>query len=414
MRVLFVHQNFPAQYLHIAPALARIPGNDVVALTMGYGAVPGVRTVRYQVSRNSTPGVHSLAGDYESKTIRGESAALTALRLKAEGFTPDVICGHPGWGETLFLKEVWPRTQLLSFVEFVYHTDGADVGFDPEFPIDDLEKFRVHAKNAAVYMSLAESDWLVAPTVWQAEQVPKLFRKRLSIIHDGIDTDIVKPNPNARIKLGSNGIELKSTDQVITFVNRNLEPYRGYHIFMRSLPEILRRRPDARVILVGGNRVSYGNALPEGQSYREKYLNEIKGELDMSRVHFVGAVPYPTFLNLLQISAAHVYLTYPFVLSWSMLEAMSAGCLVIGSATAPVQEVIRDGENGILVDFFSPTKIATAVIDALDNPQAYTALRQAARQTVLTRYDLKTICLPRHLEVINALARGHIISQQLY
>ena len=413
MRILFVHQNFPAQYLHIAPALARVSGNEVVALTMGNGSVPGVRSVRHQVGKNSTPGVHPLAGGFESKVIRGESAALAALSLKAEGFTPDVICGHPGWGETLFLKDVWPKAQLLSFVEFVYRAEGADVGFDPEFPINDMGKLQVRAKNASVYMSLADSDWLVAPTAWQAEQIPTPFRERLSVIHDGIDTDAVKPNPDARVKLGRDGLELRLGDEVVTFVNRNLEPYRGYHMFMRALPEILRRRPKARVILVGGNGVSYGNALPEGQSYREKYLSEVKEALDMSRVHFVGAVPYPVFLNLLQISAAHVYLTYPFVLSWSMLEAMSAGCIVIGSSTAPVKEVIRDGENGILVDFLSPTEIASAVIEVLAHSHTHAPLRQAARQTAVTRYDLKHVCLPRHISLINALARGHSVPSGL-
>ncbi len=406
MRILFVHQNFPAQYRHIAPALARIPGNDVIALTMQAGTAPGVRSVRHQPGRSSTPGVHPLASDFEAKAIRGESAALAAIKLRAEGFNPDVICGHPGWGETLFLKEVWPRARLLSFVEFVYRSEGADVGFDPEFPIDDPGRFRVRSLNASIYLSLADADWLVVPTAWQGEQLPSPFRTRLSVIHDGIDTDAIRPNPDARVSLGREGIELKPGDEVITFVNRNLEPYRGYHMFMRALPEILRRRPNARAILVGGNGVSYGKALPEGQSYRERYLDEVKGDLDMSRVHFVGTLPYPTFLNLLQVSAAHVYLTYPFVLSWSMLEAMSAGCLVIGSSTAPVREVIRDGENGILVDFLSPAAISSAVIEALAKPQAYIRLRQAARQSVMERYDLKQVCLPRHVELIEALARG--------
>ena len=406
MRILFVHQNFPSQYLHVAPALARTPGNEVVALTMGNGTVPGVRVVRHGVERGSTPGIHPLAGDFEAKVIRGESAARAASALRAQGFEPDVICGHPGWGETLFLKDVWPRTPILSFVEFYYRTQGADVGFDPEFPLDDPNRFRVRSKNASVCMSLADADWLVSPTEWQGRQIPQAFHDRLSVIHDGIDTDAVKPNPDSRVKLGRDGVELKPGDEVVTFVNRNLEPYRGYHVFMRALPEILRRRPRARAILVGGDGVSYGSAAAGEQSHRQRYFDEVKGDLDMSRVHLVGTVPYSVFLNLIQVSAAHVYLTYPFVLSWSMLEAMSAECLVIGSATPPVEEVIRDGENGILVDFLSPSAIASAVVDALARPDVHRPLRQAARRTVVDNYDLTRVCLPRHMALIESIARS--------
>ncbi len=231
-----------------------------------------------------------------------------------------------------------------------------------------------------------------------------MFRDRLSVIHDGIDTDAIAPNASACVTLGRGKVELRPGDEVITFVNRNFEPYRGYHIFMRALPEILRRRPRARVVLVGGDGVSYGSPSEGGKSYRQNYLDEVKDGLDMSRVHFVGNISHAVFLQLLQVSAAHVYLTYPFVLSWSMLEAMAAGCLVVGSATPPVQEVIRDGQNGVLVDFFSPADIASAVVDALERPEQYRDMRRAARQTIVDDYDLTRVCLPRHMELIGSLA----------
>ncbi len=406
MRILFVHQNFPGQYLHLAPALARIPGNQVFALTLGSGTAEGVTIFRYSLSRGSTQGIHVLASDFESKVIRGEAAAQAALSLKENGFTPDVICGHPGWGETLFLKDVWPQVPLLSFVEFVYKTEGADVGFDPEFPLDIQSRLRVRSKNAAVYLPIADADWLVTPTAWQGEQVPKPFHDRLSIIHDGIDTEAVKPNLDASVRLGRDGVVLRPGDEVVTFVNRNLEPYRGYHTFIRALPEILRKRPNARAILVGGDGVSYGGALPNGQTYRKRYLDEVAADLDMSRVHFVGKVPYSVFLNLLQVSAAHVYLTYPFVLSWSMLEAMASGCVVVGSSTRPVQEVISDGRNGILVDFLSPNDVASAVVDVLAKPYAYGSIKNSARETIVRDYDLHRTCLPRHIALITALVTG--------
>ncbi|MFE1598265.1 glycosyltransferase family 4 protein [Methylobacterium sp. ID0610] len=409
MRVLFVHQNFPGQYRHVAPALAARPGHAVVALGINPAPpLPGVRHLRYPVAGRSTPGIHRLAQDFETKVLRGEAAARAAFGLKAEGFTPDVICGHPGWGETLFLKDVWPETRLLSFVEFSYSARGADVGFDPEFPAREGEGlFPVRARNAGQFLAFEASDRLVSPTRWQASRVPAPFHDRLSVIHDGIDTDLVRPDPRARITFDRDGLTLAPGDEVVTFVNRNLEPYRGYHSFMRALPEILRRRPRARAVLVGGTDVSYGARPPAGRTWRDIFLDEVKADLDLSRVHFVGRVPYATYLNLLQVSAAHVYLTYPFVLSWSMLEAMAAGCVVIGSATAPVEEVIRDGENGVLVDFFSPGAIAGAVVRALAEPEAHRPLRAAARRTA-EGYDLKRICLPQHLRLIEDVAAGRV------
>ena len=410
MRILFVHQNFPGQYRHIAPALAA-SGHEVVALGINPAvSLPGVRHIRYEVRKSSSPGIHWLARDFEVKVLRGEAAALAAQTLRSEGFYPDVICGHPGWGETIFLKDVWPKAKLITFVEFVYSANGADFGFDPEFRQNkEGEDFNLRARNAAQFLALEASDWMVSPTAWQASRVPEMFRSRISVIHDGIDTQIVRPNPHARITLGRGNVNCGHDDEIVTFVNRNLEPYRGYHSFMRALPEILRRRPRARAVIVGGNSVSYGAKAPAGQTWREIFLNEVRHNLDLERVHFVGQVPYGTYLNLLQVSSAHIYLTYPFVLSWSLLEAMAAGCVVIGSATPPVEEVIRHDENGLLVNFFSPKEIAEATIEALAKPQAHRRLRASARQSAQA-YDLKSVCLPRHLRLIKDVFAGCVSS----
>lgn len=368
--------------------------------------IPGVRIVQHTVERGSTPGIHALAGNFESKMLRGESAARAAMALRAEGFEPDVICGHSGWGETVFLKDVWPRARLLSFIEFIYASAGADVGFDPEFPLDDAGSFKIRSLNAASYLVMEASDWLVTPTRWQAAKIPRACHGSLSVIHDGVDTDQIRPNAETIVTLGRGSIRVRPGDEVITFVNRNLEPYRGYHMFMRALPEIMRRRPQARVVLVGGSGVSYGPAPEKGRTYRDIYLDEVKADIDLSRVHLVGSIPFGVYLQLLQVSAAHVYLTYPFVLSWSLLEAMAAGCAIVGSATPPVEEVVRHGESGVLVDFFSTGEIAAAVVDMLAQPRAYQSMRMQARQTVVDEFDLKRICLPRHLQLIDKLAAG--------
>lgn len=414
MRVLLVHQNFPGQYKHIAPALAAQRGTEVVALGMAADpGMPGVRYVRYGVERGSSPNIHRLASDFETKVIRGEAAARAARKLNDAGFRPDIVCAHPGWGETLFLKEIWPDTKVLTFFEFFYSSTGADVDFDPEFPlIGDDGRFGIRAKNAGLILSMLDSDWSVAPTAWQAAQAPALIRDRISVVHDGVDTDKVRPNPGARIKLGRENIALKPGDELVTFVNRDLEPYRGYHSFIRALPEILRRRPKARAVLVGGTGVSYGGKPADGRTYKDIYLEEVRDQLDLARVHFVGRVPYQTYLNLLQVSAAHVYLTYPFVLSWSMLESMAAGCVLIGSRTPPVEEVLRDGENGLLVDFFSPAEIAERVVGALADHKGHLHLRHAARRTVVENYDLKRVCLPQHLQLIRNVSAGALSPAQ--
>ena len=408
MNLLFVHQNFPGQYKHLAPALAARPGHTVVALGLQPPPViPGIQTLRYAVARGNTPGIHPWLLDAETKVIRGEAAAIAADQLRVQGFKPDLICVHPGWGEALFLHEVFPGVPQLHYCEFFYRAHGSDFDFDPEYADLALgSRCRVYFKNAINHFSLETATWGISPTAWQRRQYPARDLNRISVIHDGIATDQVVPNPHASVRIDSRNLELRAGAEIITFVNRNLEPMRGFHSFLRALPEIQRRRPQARTIIVGGDEVSYGSPLPNGQTYRQKYLGELADQLDLERIHFVGKVPYPIFLALLQVSAVHVYLTYPFVLSWSLLEAMSAGCLVVGSRTPPVEEVIRHGQNGLLVDFFQPDEIAAAVVGALGEPERMQALRNRARRTIVEGYDLQTVCLPRQIKLVESLDRG--------
>jgi glycosyltransferase involved in cell wall biosynthesis len=223
------------------------------------------------------------------------------------------------------------------------------------------------------------------------------------VIHDGINTSQVVPNPGAHLRLGRQGPDIRNGDPVLTFVNRNLEPYRGYHRFMRALPSIQQRCPNAITVIVGGAGVSYGAAAPEGKSWKDLFLQEVNDDLDLSRVFFTGKLAYGDYLTLLQVSACHVYFTYPFVLGWSCLEAMAAGALVVGSATPPVQEVICNWENGLLVDFFDQQALVETVSQVLNNPDRFTQIRQAARISVVKRFDLETVCLPKQIQLIDRL-----------
>lgn len=411
MRLLFVHQNFPGQYLHLANYYSADSANEVVAITASDNQQPEmVRTIRYPVPEPVAASPVSLASDFVTHVARGQAVAKAAECLRQEVFLPDVILGHFAWGETLFLKDVWPRAKLLVYAEYFYGGEDGDRNFDPEFRVADLPaRMKSRARNASLMLALAAADRGLAPTQWQRSRFPADLQAKIDVAYDGIDTDRVKPDPAARVTLKGARVVLQPGDEVVTFVSRNLEPYRGYHIFMRALPQILRARPQARAIIIGGDGVSYGPAAPQGRKWRDVFLNEVKERLDLSRVHIVGRLPYDVLLQVLQVSAAHVYLTYPFILSWSMLEAMAAGALVIGSDTAPVREVIRHGHNGLLVNFFEADALAVCVIDALATSERYQPLRQAARRTIVESYDLRSLCLPRQTELIGRLAAGDFV-----
>ena len=403
MKILFVHQNFPGQFLHIAPEMAK-RGHECRALTDQINTRKfSTEAFRYKYEAPTVDAAATRLGrNYTTMSDRGVVVARACLQLRQQGYMPDVIFGHSGWGETLFLKEVWPEAKLIVYAEFYYKGRGADVGFDTEFSPPSFDQIMIaQGRTTHLGQSLLHADAGLSPTQWQASTYPDALRRQIKVIFDGVDTAVMRPNPEALTQL-PNGQTIRSGDEVLTFVNRNLEPYRGYHIFMRALPEVMAARPNAQVVIVGGDEVSYGAAPKGGKGWKDTFLNEVKDRLDQSRVHFMGKVPYPQFVSLMQISRAHAYLTYPFVLSWSMLESMAAGAHVIGSATAPVKELLQDGVNGTLVDFFDVKGWSTALIDALARPEAYADRRRAARQTILEGYDLQSICLPQMVEYVES------------
>jgi glycosyltransferase involved in cell wall biosynthesis len=412
MRVLLVHQNFPGQYKYLAPALAASPDNEVIAIgeeaniRRAQGFAPRVRLLGYPEPQGASKQTHHYLHSTEAAIRRGQAVARLAIALRQQGFTPDVICAHPGWGEALFLKDVFPAAKLLLYLEFFYRAHGSDMGFDPEFPTSFDDRCRVRVRNSTQLLSLEAADAGISPTRWQRDQYPRAFHDRIHVLHDGVQSDLVCPAPVAEFVLPDGRGTLRSGDEVLTFVARNLEPYRGFHTFMRALPAVLTARPRVQVLIVGGDEVSYGRRLADGESYRRTYLKELGSAFDASRVHFLGKVPYRRFLEVLRLSSAHVYLTYPFVLSWSLLEAMSCGCAVIASDTAPVREVVKAGRNGLLVDFFAPAALAEKIVSVLEDPQQMTTLRTRARRDIEQRFDLKRITLPRLMALVSHLA-GH-------
>jgi glycosyltransferase involved in cell wall biosynthesis len=409
MKILFIHQNFPSQFKFLAPALVQ-QGHEVVAMIMqkiDLEEWQGIKLVSYLPSRSSTPNIHPWVSDFETKTIRGEACYRAARKLRNAGFMPDVIIAHPGWGESLFLKDVWPESKLGIYCEFYYHAQGADVGFDPEFPNkDDSEICRLRLKNLNHLLHFEVADAGISPTHWQASTFPADFKSKITVIHDGIDTQALAPNSSVTLTLNGN-VTLTKQDEVITFVNRNLEPYRGYHIFMRALPALLKKRPNAIVLIVGGDDVSYGARPDDGKKWKNIFIDEMRPAIsiaDWQRVHFLGTIPYESFIPLLQLSTVHVYLTYPFVLSWSLLEAMSVGCAIVASDTQPLHEAIVHDKTGRLVDFFDHQALAKEICQLLDNAKLRAKLGKNARAFAIKHYDLQTICLPNQLAWVNQLS----------
>ncbi|MDC0912308.1 glycosyltransferase [Paracoccaceae bacterium] len=417
MKVLFVHQNFPGQFKSLAPALAAA-GHEVSALRLGNSVKEQISSInlhQYSAHRSSTKNIHPWLTDFETKIIRAEACFSEAQKLNANGYAPDVIMAHHGWGESMFLKEIWPKVKLCIYCEFHYSARGQDIGFDPEFPASgpESEYCRIKLKNLNNIMHFEIADAAISPTAWQASTFPASFRDKISVIHDGIDTDVARPNSKANFTLtvhGNQKIKITCSDEIITFVNRNLEPYRGYHSFMRALPKILKNRPEARILIIGGNEVSYGPP-PNVQkfkktSWKEIYVDELRPQIskkDWQRIHFLGSIDYNLYLKVLQVSSCHIYLTYPFVLSWSLLEAMSIGCPIVASDTAPVKEVITDRKTGILTNFFSPEKIAKEVIELLSDTKKANELGVSSRQFIEENYDLKTKCIPKQIKLLEKM-----------
>lgn len=402
MRLLFLHQNMPGQFRHLAPALAQVPDHHVVFITRRADrSLPGVRRVTYAPRRTPHAATHPYVRSFEDAVLHGQAVARTCLSLAGEGFQPDVIIAHPGWGEALFVKDVFPSARLLAYCEYYYGGAGADIGYDPADPpgIDTI--CRARARNAHLLLSLEACDRGWSPTEWQRHRHPTALLPKIAVVHDGIDTNRVHAEAAARFVL-PDGSELTRADEVVTYVARNLEPYRGFPSLMRALPALLRRRPLARVVVVGGDETSYGPPPAEGGTWRERLQREV-GPLDPTRVHFVGRLPYERYLALLQVSRAHLYLTAPFVLSWSCLEAMAAGAVVVASRTAPVQEVIEDGRNGFLTDLLDPAAIAERVAEVLAAHGSLETIRVRARETVLARFSLDR-CLTEQMRLVRSLA----------
>lgn len=406
MRILFVHNNFPGQYARIVRHLKGRRDVDMLSASLASNKQPPlIKRVEYTPHRDVRKDTHPALRYTEMTVIRGQAAYTAFMPVKKSGFTPDIILAHSGFGDGLFLKDLWPQAKYMPYLEWYYHAYGSDASFlDHDAPKKPDEELRVRMKNTAILHDLAAMDWGQCPTEFQKSQFPSLFRDRISVLHDGVDTEYFSPAEAATFSVGEHVFH--KGDPVITYISRGMEPYRGFPQFMEAVAILQKNRPEVHVIIIGEDKVAYGPKRQDGKTYKELALENLT--LDESRIHFLGRQPLQTLRDVLRISAAHVYLTVPFVLSWSMMEAMSAGALIVGSDTAPVREIIMDGENGLLVPFFEPETLATRLADVVADQPRYAPLRERARALMLERYDVKALT-NQYFDLIERVATGQAI-----
>lgn len=390
-KILIIHQNFPGPFKSIALHLLQ-EGIDVIGIGKeGAPGIPDFPWLKYKLNRSASTEVHPY-NVYSETAILHAHAVFTILDdLKKRGYVPDVVLAHPGWGETLYVKDIYPNARLIHFCEWYHNSTGSESGFDSEFKSSIDDKLKLQTSNAFHLLNLENCDIAISPTHWQKSQFPKNYHHKIHVAHEGVPTEVLSPNPNASLVL-PNGKTLKAGDKLITYVTRSLEPRSGFHTFMRSLPGLLQQHPDCEIVVVGGNGVSYGNSSQDTSSWRVKMLDELllaHPSLPLNQIHFLGNVPYGLYKTILQVSAVHVYLTYPFILSSSLLEAMATGCAIIASDTAPVREVIHHGHNGLLVNFFSANELLQAIDTLLENKSYSLKLRRKSIESA-RKYDIKS------------------------
>ena len=384
VNILFIHYELPGQFLHLIRYLSKHPNYHVYGICHQHVYKSNdldlyEKLFVYDEGSCSEFSAHYYIENLQSCILRAKAIAEILHKCCVDGINFDLAVSHIGWGEALYFKDIYPKTPLLGYVEFYYHAVGADAGFDPNSPMSKDQCLLIKTLNSQLLLGMNECDAMISPTNWQKSLFPCAFHPYIDVIHEGVDVSICKPDNNAFFTL-PNGVELTKENEVITYTARNLEPYRGFHIFLKAIEKICQQRPHCHVIITGGDEVSYSKKPPNGMCYRELYLQSVS--IPNDRVHFLGKVPYSTHIQLLQLSSIHIYLTYPFVLSWSFIEAMACGCVIIASDTQPVMDVLEPDINGIAVNFFDDEAIAEQVSAILNDPQRKKHLGMAARKKI--------------------------------
>ncbi len=396
MELLLIHQNHPGQFRDLIPALER-RGHHV----LGLGATPRGQRFDYAWQAPALP--EDLADPLlETSLRRAARVQERCLQLRDQGCRPDAVVAHSGWGELLYLRDVWPRAVLIAYPELYAAPHLLGYGFDADLG-EPSPAQRAHWRrgNLMGLAAIADADACVVPTRFARDTFPPHLRGRFHVLHEGI---ALPPPPAAggpaTIQL-EDGPTLRKGDPVITYASRNLEPLRGFRSFFRALPAVFAARPDARVVIVGGTDTGYGSPSSHPGGHKGELLALLGHRLPLDRLHFLPPLPHRELLALFRVSAAHVHLSYPYALSWSVLEAMACGALVVGSDNPPLSELIRHGHSGLLVPFNDTDRLADQLLAVLADPGRFAAMAEAGRATVAARYEVN-----RAAEAYEALIRS--------
>ncbi len=401
MRILFAHTNHPAQFGAFGAWLAA-QGWDVVFATARSDARPaaGARLFRFKAADAGAPETHRHARPLDRALRTAESFAAAAVGVRDRGFTPDVVVAHSGWGAGTYAKAVWPSTRFVPYIEWWYSHPRVDMlPGDPPPTCDAASRAQAVSRNAPMLLDLVQADLALCPTSFQAAQLPDFLRARLHVAHDGVDCATLRPDPQARARLAELGAPPDA--EIVTYAARGLEPHRGFPEFMRALAHLQKSRPRLFALIVGEDRAAYGAPPVEGGTWKARMLGEL--DLDHSRLRFTGHVPAAQHRTLLQGTDLHVYLTVPFVLSWSFIEAISIGAPLLASDAAPVHEALGDSDGALLVDHADVEALAAAMARCLDAPAEARARGGRARLRALATYDRARLW-PHRADLLASLA----------
>jgi glycosyltransferase involved in cell wall biosynthesis len=384
MHVLFVHQNYPAQFGHIARRLVKDRGWQCTCLSRNpSGNDNSVALIQYDVKGGATEKTHYCARSFENAV--GHSQGIYEACRQHRELQPDLIVGHSGFGSTLFLKELYD-CPIVNYFEYFYRPHGSDMDFRLEYPCKEIDFLRSYCRNAMILLDLENCHAGYCPTHWQKSLLPTRYADKLQVIHDGVDTDIWQRHENLPRLIGPHHIDADT--RIVTYVARGLESMRGFDIFMKVAKRIYEQMPNVVFVVVGADQVYYGGDLNhiKEKSFREHVLK--RDDYNLSKFLFTGILQPSQLARLLSLSDLHIYLTVPFVLSWSLMNAMSCGCKVLASNTEPVREVIVHERNGLLADFYNIDGLVSSSLQVLSDPQAHGRLGQAATATVQEKYAM--------------------------
>ena len=381
MRFLFSHNNYPAQFRRLIPALIDA-GHEVAFLCRSKEwhapTVEGVRLIKFEPHRaGGGAAIHPYLRRFEEAVLQGQAAYVALQPLVKSGWVPDWIITHVGFGNGLFLSDVFPTARRIGLFEWYYNSNGSDADFLRQGPLDPDHQLKLRTWNAHLLMELAACDHAITPTSWQRDQFPAAMRLHLKVIHEGIDWSLMASLRGSDLPRPACLPEDPDVE-VITYVSRCFEEYRGFPQAMQAIAQLQRQRPKLHALIVGHDSVAYGEKRSDGRGWGEWAKEELP--LDPVRTHWLGILQDDEYQQVLACSTVHLYLTVPFVLSWSLLEAMAAGCALVASATAPVQEVLEDENSALLVNFFDPESQVAALNRLLDDPALRQGLAASAQQ----------------------------------